>query len=363
MPTTLFNKKPDEADDELESLQRPALFVAGDPTNEHAPPSDGLEYLRRVRKQSQAMPAVVRADVDPSHVTANPVDVGACSSSASTPSTQGPSARWQQALLHDFAALQGRLPSWHTQARASGRSRTWPAPPKRDAAWQTYCFGEPATGKGDGGGEDGEDGSEGAVAGAAGVGSPPLLSAVLQLDQRRAAALLALLLRRLQREGGPSRALSLWLFAAMSRLERGALDADTSATLRALVRTCLALRTELPAAAAPADGTVDAAAVADSSAEDGTAADAEGAADNTAQRAAALNVLLGLAGAFFGQASADELQASALDEVPSCMRGGGGRGLDSSSSQQRHASAAATRGASEVKLEDSSLIYSDEGEQ
>jgi hypothetical protein len=174
------------------------------------------------------------------------------------------------------------------------------------------------------------------------AGSPPLLCLSLQLDQRKAAVLLGLLLKRLQRHGGPSRRLSLWLYAAMAALDADIIDADTASLLRALVRSCnpndrtsepeppnpnpdpnpdlnsdpnpnpnqvrscMALRAKLvrKVAAVRSEGRGDGS---DGGGGGGGGAAAAAAAALAAQRAAALNVLLGLAGGFFGQASTDEL--------------------------------------------------------
>ena len=72
MANILFKRgaaQSDDADDEGDQILRPAFAVSGEPTNEHAPPCDGFEYLRRVRKESNAMPAIVRARVDPPNPT------------------------------------------------------------------------------------------------------------------------------------------------------------------------------------------------------------------------------------------------------------------------------------------------------
>ncbi|KAF6146940.1 hypothetical protein GIB67_036659 [Kingdonia uniflora] len=44
----------DDSDGEINSIQRPAFFVDGDPDFESGPPQDGLEYLRRVRYSSKS---------------------------------------------------------------------------------------------------------------------------------------------------------------------------------------------------------------------------------------------------------------------------------------------------------------------
>ena len=69
VPAGTEAKAGDDADDEGDQILRPAFAVSGEPTNEHAPPCDGFEYLRRVRKESNAMPAIVRARVICTHAT------------------------------------------------------------------------------------------------------------------------------------------------------------------------------------------------------------------------------------------------------------------------------------------------------
>lgn len=39
----------EDSDSEYASIQRPALYVTGEPDFDSGPPQDGLEYLRRVR--------------------------------------------------------------------------------------------------------------------------------------------------------------------------------------------------------------------------------------------------------------------------------------------------------------------------
>ena len=147
-------------------------------------------------------------------------------------------------------------------------------------AWEVFSFGAGARYDDDGGG----------ATAASSAGRPPLLSTLLALDQRDAAAVLQVLVGRLERDesGGPTAEHGRWLFALMARLERE-VSADAAATLRALVRACAVRRAD-PSLRAALDAS-------------GGATRAE-----ALRRAATLNVLVAIAGGFFGQASAEELR-------------------------------------------------------
>ena len=92
------------------------------------------------------------------------------------------------------------------------------------------------------------------------------------------------------------------------------IDADTASLLRALVRSCMALRSKLGRKVAAAAAAAAAAVQGDGEGGGGDGGGGAAAAQAQAERrAAALNVLLGLAGGFFGQASAEELGRGSLD--------------------------------------------------
>ena len=164
MANILFKRGPtaqnDDADDDVDQILRPAFAVSGEPTNEHAPPCDGFEYLRRVRKESNAMPAVVRASVEPpspAAATAGPRTDAADGASRPPPPPEAvpapllataslqPSREWQRRLLEDFGRLRAQLPLLRARARASGAASSWLPLPQRDADWHVLCFGAPLT--------------------------------------------------------------------------------------------------------------------------------------------------------------------------------------------------------------------------
>ena len=170
MARVLFQRpKDDDGDPE----QRIAFAIAGDPTDEDAPPCDGLEYLRRVRKEAQQLPTVVAATrpdsehAGPSRGSARALPLEPL---ARPPRALKPDAAWEQRVLADFAAVQLRAPA----ATRAGDT----LPHAADAsAWESFCFGRGASD-------------------ASGRGQPPLLSTVAALDQCQALALLQAFERR-----------------------------------------------------------------------------------------------------------------------------------------------------------------------
>jgi hypothetical protein len=152
----------DESEDDL--LQRPALPVSGQPTNESTPPSDGLEYLRRVRKQANSLPTVVQARIEPEQMShrdgrsltaraapatprSNSMLAALNSAAASEPMPPPPPPlrphfAWQQELLEEFIELRVELSHQRQRSHARSRYAATPFPEPTDAAgWAAFCLG------------------------------------------------------------------------------------------------------------------------------------------------------------------------------------------------------------------------------
>ena len=270
----------DDDDYDPDPAGRPAFAVAGEPTADpRVPPSDGLEYLRRVRKEASALPAVTTRAAATSSTPPRPSPASRFALPPPLPPPSPgarPTAEWAAACAADFERLRRQL---RTCRDASAPPAAMRLPHAADTdAWEVFCLGSRAR----------DDDGGGATASSA--GRPPLLSTLLALDQRDAAAVLQVLVGRLERDesGGPTAEHGRWLFALMARLERE-VSADAAATLRALVRACAVRRAD-PSLRAALDAS-------------GGATRAE-----ALRRAATLNVLVAIAGGFFGQASAEELR-------------------------------------------------------
>ena len=316
MSTVVFKRPAEEEEEESEdegTLQRRAFpLVDGHLGDQSVPPADGAEYLRRVRRQQQELPAVVSAQIEPERlrkaekasstrrVPPGPAVKGsmlAALAAAATPppppppATLRPRVAWQRRLLSDFAQLQRR---WARSAPPPS-ANTMTLPDVADAnGWEYWCLGAKA----------------GSVREAS-------VSTLQLLDQPRALGLLRGLLRALERaasadgedeaeggedeggEGGegegrtakggagglprqPISALGQWAFAALARLDRNQLDADGCATVRRVYVTSVALRGQLAAESSVADE------------------------EETQRRAAVLNTLITIAGGHFEQAPREE---------------------------------------------------------
>jgi survival of motor neuron protein-interacting protein 1 len=256
----------DDDDDELD-LQRPALPI-GDcevlDTDNSVPPADGLEYLRRVRREARELPAVIRKPAPRSAVVED-----SPSSTLLRPLPRAkkrwiPDLSWEEEVVSDFDYLAGRLrrsvacSRVDTEVLACKPALPGPAD---SAAWEAFCLGSARTGA---------------------PGHPPLVSLVRRLEQRAALGVLQALHARLEGDAHMSPQLARWLYALLLRLER-ALPADGAATLRALLRTCAELRSRL----GDAPGMTEAELV---------------------QSAAAINSILCIIGRYFGQASEAEMR-------------------------------------------------------
>ena len=314
-----------DSDGEDDFGPRAVLAVDGEPLDDGSPPCDGLEYLRRVRKEASAIPDVVTASIDPSKLRAADTRSTKRLSTPSSPSLPPPlpppplavqpHPSWQLRLLSDFGRLRIRLQACAREVSARATSADEPVSPlpahDDTAGWTRY------------------------VGGSKGGGCEPALSLAYRLDHQRAVSVVQLASAQLPdavrgvRIGGHARprALSLWIFAGMARMERE-LDAHNAAMVRELLKSCWQLRAEIaeeagaerrtPEGDAGAGGEAardvqtsalracEVAAAADIGRGDGARATEAGVGGEPALVAASLNMLITLAGGFFGQAAEAE---------------------------------------------------------
>jgi len=125
-----------------------AFEVEGEPSNEGAPPCDGTEYLRRVRKETRNLPAVIHATI-----TLKGAGQKECSLLPSdqdfppAPHALLPCPAWEQQLLSDFAQLrcQATMASSDRQASVAAGSSDRQVPvlphPSDASSWETFCLG------------------------------------------------------------------------------------------------------------------------------------------------------------------------------------------------------------------------------
>ena len=270
----------DDDDYDPDPAGRPAFAVAGEPTADpRVPPSDGLEYLRRVRKEASALPAVTTRAAATSSTPPRPSPASRFALPPPLPPPSPgarPTAEWAAACAADFERLRRQL---RVCRDASAPPAAMRLPHAADTdAWEVSASAR-ARDDDDGGGATAASGGPAAAAEHA-AGARPARRGGGAAGARRPA--------RARRGGGPTAEHGRWLFALMARLERE-VSADAAATLRALVRACAVRRAD-PSLRAALDAS-------------GGATRAE-----ALRRAATLNVLVAIAGGFFGQASAEELR-------------------------------------------------------
>ena len=280
----LYRREAEQGEDEDDGVLTRRVFPvddgsdsSDDETAAAVPPADGLEYLRRVRKEARRLPNVVRAHLDdPLERSGSEAESAGSSSLPLPPPALRPDQRWEGELLCEFDSLRRQLAAAAISPR---RAQPPPLPNVADvSAWETFCFGRQ---HGDG-------------------GHPPAMRVVLALDQRAALRLLQMMHMRLERERTLSDPLARWIFALLSRPER-ALPAEHAATLRALLCTCVRQRAAL-GEGQPTEGGDGAR---------GGGGGRGGGGQEWLRQAAALNTLIAILGCYFGQASAEE-RGSAL---------------------------------------------------
>ena len=186
MPDVLFHRADDEEADDDDTLPRPALPVPDGPAvfDESIPPSDGLDYLKRVRAQAGTLPDVMRIPSEQqsqwqrdSGGLRNPgsnsshrqsliaaLEAAASAPLAPPPPSLRPRAAFQEQLLADVAEVRTRvlqlLPG-HKGAKPAAAS--WPDA-SDTAAWIAWSLGAASAGaasKGSSGGGDWHDGNGG----------------------------------------------------------------------------------------------------------------------------------------------------------------------------------------------------------
>ncbi|KAK9810074.1 hypothetical protein WJX72_004382 [[Myrmecia] bisecta] len=262
---------PSEADPREFGLYQQLPIPEGEPDFESGEPDDAEEYLRRVRYEAAQLPRVVTAKIDPRDFDAQRTQYVPSGALPEAIELAMPEKRWLQSILTEFALLRLQI----QQAEEDGTHEESTGPSGRDSlSWRNYCFGKSSSP-------------------AASTSSPqpgafdsrphlPSLPALLTLDKTQAEVLFQRHVDWLVcSKHPPEEQHMLWLYALAARLEKP-LAARTSAQLRSLLRHCACLRADVLDAADPL--------------------------------LPHLNVMIAIAGAYFGQDEA--LASQGTDELP-----------------------------------------------
>ncbi|KAK8958718.1 hypothetical protein KSP40_PGU007711 [Platanthera guangdongensis] len=199
----------DDMDDEIDSIQKPAFLVQGEPDFDSGPPLDGLEYLRRVRWEAAQIPkvkvALLKGKVFGEQTPYMPSipDIAEC------PPNLVPSKEWEDTFLTDFSKLRQDFSELET-------SRNNPAlsPAAEDSPKPSTCRQKPK--------------------------GTPTLTAILSMDAATRASVLRSSITSFEISEALSKADCMWLYALFATVD-APLDSDTCASVRCLLRKCSSL--------------------------------------------------------------------------------------------------------------------------
>lgn len=258
------------------------------------PPADVDEYLWRVRLEAERLPAVaVAAGVDARRFDAlQTPNMPRLEPFAAADRKLRPSRRWKDALLADFAELRQLVARWEALGPPETETEPGGGDPRRvgrtdvprmsdERGWETFFFGKASVSS------DYNGGNEGDCDGGVSTGTPPQLRLLLQFDQVLTRRLLEYHTTWVEGLECVSRARAVWIYALLARLDKP-VHATVAATIRQLLRRCWQLRSEL---GGPKSGSEGADAAAGSAEDD----------EDEELRLKSLNVLITIAGDFFGQ--------------------------------------------------------------
>lgn len=209
----------EESDDEYESIHRPAFKVEGEPDFESGPPEDGLEYLRRVRWEAKQIPKVKVAKLNNIKVKDQSVYMPEIPDIEECPPHLVPLRPWEDEFIADFSNLRlalSHLEDTSDAVSVNSESVIFARP---------ECKGHPS----------------GNLASLQLTSGAPTLSSVLAMDPVTRVTTLRRRVSLFESASDFSKDDCAWLFALCAVIETP-LDADTSASLRCLLRRCAKLR-------------------------------------------------------------------------------------------------------------------------
>ncbi|KAH9623513.1 hypothetical protein KSS87_012468 [Heliosperma pusillum] len=211
----------EDSDDEYQSIRRPAFMVKGEPDFESGPPEDGFEYLRRVRWEAAHIPKVKVVKPDISKLTEQSVYMPKIPDIEKCPPHLDPLKQWEDEFIAEFCELRLALSLLgETNDSASLDS-------------DSIIFSRPECTKR----------SSKSLASLELPAGDPTVSTLLAMDPVTRVALLNRRVSLFESASNLSKDECAWFYALCAVIETP-LDADTSASLRCLLRKCAKLRAE-----------------------------------------------------------------------------------------------------------------------
>ncbi|XP_061992654.1 uncharacterized protein LOC133710566 [Rosa rugosa] len=255
----------DDSDEEYASIQRPAFLVEGEPNFDSGSPEDGFEYLRRVRWEAAQIPKVRVAKVDRSKFNREQSDyMPKIPEIAKCPEQLLSLKQWEEAFLADFSDLRldlsrfegsGANTSQDLQSKVILHKNCSSHQPPVNIVFENFAHVKSTeidctensdyqpsllTAEGGSASPPVENFSPKASVDHSSRDSP-LLSVIFRLDSVARVSMLRKRIKAAEDTSTLSRDDCLWLFALCAVVDTP-LDADTSASVRSLLRKCAALR-------------------------------------------------------------------------------------------------------------------------
>ncbi|KAI4334744.1 hypothetical protein L6164_013456 [Bauhinia variegata] len=226
-------------EDDIDSIQKPAFLVEGEPDFDSGPPEDGWEYLRRVRWEAAQIPKVKVAKLDRSKLNKEQSaympkipDIAKC------PQHLLPLKQWEDSFLAEFSELRANLSRLDASSATGNLQPVHLLTTKEHLLNNHLSLGKP---------EDKDsiakpppenpssktriDQSSSTI---------PLLSTVLRRESVARVSTLQKRISLLEPAETMTRNDCLWLFALCATVDTP-LDADTCAAVRSLLRKCSSL--------------------------------------------------------------------------------------------------------------------------
>ncbi|KAK1429029.1 hypothetical protein QVD17_11228 [Tagetes erecta] len=235
----------EDSDSEYVSIQRPAFHVTGEPDFDSGPPQDGLEYLRRVRWEAKRIPKVKIAKVERKVLNKEQTvympsmpDIAAC------PQHLMPSKEWEDVFLADFSKLRTALSEVESSASTfSDQIESIPlAQSIIDNVIQEnldFCQTDDNTIVL----QENLDVNQTEDKTLITKCDWPSLRTIIEMEPRACVMMLRKRIVSMEQMSYLGRPDCAWLFALCAAIDTP-LDADTSASLRCLLRKCATLRAE-----------------------------------------------------------------------------------------------------------------------
>lgn len=218
------------SDEDYSSIQKPAFLVTGEPDFDSGPPQDGLEYLRRVRWEASHFPEVTIAKIEKSKFgIEQTIYMPQIPEIMDCPENLLPIKQWEDCFLAYFAELRLGFSQLDLQGCNAENSIEFQSVISEyfNSLLSGYdsCKSEASS-------------------------SPPApeepnatsdFSSILEMESAARTSMLKKRISLIEKISSLTRNDCLWLFALCVAVD-SPLDADTSASLRSLLRKCASLR-------------------------------------------------------------------------------------------------------------------------